>query len=70
MKLLLLAAALLVPCAAAAQARPTPKLPSANSPSHVDPDGNAVLVPVNALCAALRPATPRRCCGMCIPTGA
>ena len=50
--LLLLAAALLVPCGAAAQATPTPKLSSANPPSHLDADAKAVLVPVNALFAA------------------
>lgn len=52
MKLLLLAAALLVPCVAAAQATPTAKLPPANPSSHVDADAKAVLVPVNALFAA------------------
>jgi hypothetical protein len=50
MKFLLLGAALLLPCAAAAQATPTLKRPSANPPSHAD--ANAVLVPVNALFAA------------------
>src|SRR4051794_26242917 len=52
MKLLLLAAALLLPCAAWAQATPARTLPSANPRSHMDADANAVLVPVNALFAA------------------
>jgi ketosteroid isomerase-like protein len=52
MRLLLLAAALLLPCAAAAQDTPTPKRQPANPLRHVDADANAVLAPVNALFAA------------------
>ena len=50
--LLLLAAALLLPSVAAAQATPTPKLPPANPLPYVDADANAVLAPINALFAA------------------
>ena len=52
MKFLLLGAALLLPCAAAAQATPTPNVSPVNPISYVDADTNAVLVPVNALFAA------------------
>jgi hypothetical protein len=52
MKFLLLAAALLLPRAAVAQATPTAKVPPVHPIPHVDADTNAVLVPVNALFAA------------------
>lgn len=52
MKLLLLAAALLLPCVAAGQATPASKLPPANPLPSVDADANAVLAPVNALFGA------------------
>jgi Putative lumazine-binding len=52
MKFIFLVAALLLRCAAFAQATPTPKVPAVNPPTHLDADTNAVLVPVNALFAA------------------
>jgi hypothetical protein len=53
MKLLLsLVVALLLPCAAAAQSTPSPKLPPADSPASLTADAVAVLAPVNALFAA------------------
>ena len=52
MKCLLLGAALLLPCAVAAQATPTPKVSPVNPIPYADADTKAVLVPVNALFAA------------------
>ncbi len=52
MKFLLLGAALLLPCAAAAQATPTPKESPIIPIPRVDADTNAVLVALNALFAA------------------
>jgi ketosteroid isomerase-like protein len=52
MKLLLLAATLLLPCEAAAQATQTPTRPPANALSSEDADAHAVLAPVHALFAA------------------
>jgi hypothetical protein len=49
---LVLATALLLPCAAAAQATSTPKRPPANPLPRVDADAHAVLASVNALFAA------------------
>jgi Putative lumazine-binding len=71
MKLLLplLAAALLVPCAAAAQTTATPKLPPANPRAYPGPDGNAVLATVNALFAAFEAGDAAAMMGHVYPDG-
>ena len=52
MKVLLVAAVLLLPCAAAAQSVATPMRPPVKPMSHLDAEASAVLAPLDALFAA------------------